>query len=292
MTNILIAHQPQFDFQDTPLYWYDHSILKTIFINAFSCLIPQTEAFLVLAIQEIKEQIKDLSLRNEIEIFLEQEKNHMVAHSAFNRYLESLGFPIRSYIQAIQKYLSIYKVCSLEQKLQLCILMESITSSLCENYIRSYLSEYNQFAPHQLLMWHSIEELDHRCLAYRVHQELYQTYQPKYFRNAFFSVKTTWMVFKIILNMLHIQKNLYWPKTWKDIFWLLGPKGPVYLSLKGYLNFIKQSYNPGLAYLQDEQLIQMSKAWKANYRKKTNPNVIASASRNDTPQNERVNSSI
>jgi predicted metal-dependent hydrolase len=142
-------------------------------LAVLSSLFPEGEDFFVQSVRNYRDKITDPELRKQVGGFIGQEAIHGREHRAFNDELNAMGYPTHL-IDRLTKYgLGILaKVTPKADRLAVTAALEHYTATLAEVLMssedgRAFFSEPEV---RSLLLWHAIEESEHKSVAFDVFQ--------------------------------------------------------------------------------------------------------------------------
>lgn len=162
-----------FEFSDsTPTFWFDDNPLLTATLSALAVSFPPGERYFIASVRHFLDRVDDPELLRQVKAFVGQEANHTKEHIAFNEFLDSRGFPA----SAMEKWVSdrvaeLQKRSSPEANLARTAALEHFTAILA-----AVLLEHPEVAERmspevaRLWMWHAIEEVEHRSVAFDVYK--------------------------------------------------------------------------------------------------------------------------
>jgi hypothetical protein len=168
----------RFDFPDD---------LDTIFIEgepeesyqnvALSLLLPYLEPYLIRTMRAARPRVTDPELLADLDRFVEQEGQHYRQHAAFNAALRDRGFVS---VAALERELDAdYRRFSRERPLQFNLAyaegFEALTAAMACVVLRQDTSRW-QPAARDLFLWHVVEELEHRTVAFDVYNHVCGSY--------------------------------------------------------------------------------------------------------------------
>lgn len=160
----------KFDFSDSIRYYYKDSKFVTHFMNALSSTFPAGETFFVKSVRKFRKPIKD-ELEINISKFIGQESYHSLAHQVMNEYAQTQNIPLKTLEEVIDKaLLFVEKHITTKQCLAVTIALEHYTAcmgkELQENpkWLDNLVGKYQE-----LWDWHSLEEMEHKAVAYDVY---------------------------------------------------------------------------------------------------------------------------
>lgn len=162
-------------FRDMPKHFADGGdIVMSHILATLSSVFPDGEDYFVRSVEAALDDIDDPRLRREVEGFIGQESMHGREHRALNEHLAELGYPTR----AIGAY--VRGLTSLRERFQgrranlaYTAALEHYTATLAETLLGD--PEARAVVGHQgvreLLMWHALEEAEHKAVAFDVYRQ-------------------------------------------------------------------------------------------------------------------------
>lgn len=171
--------KPKFDFNNVPKNWYKDNPVLTAFWNSFSLTFPEGEKFFVKSVKYYEEQTFDELLKSDIKSFIGQEAQHGKQHRAFNKMLKSHGYSSVDELESVVVLLlkTANKILTPEMKLAVTCALEHFTALLGEQLLTDEQHQLNiDSSIKDLWMWHALEEIEHKSVAYNVYIETKGTY--------------------------------------------------------------------------------------------------------------------
>ena len=175
-SSALQVRRPSFALApDLPQYWNGGDPFATHFLNSLSSVFPDGEAFFVRSVQQFRDRIDDPSLLRAIQGFAGQEAQHSHQH---DRHVELL---------AAQGYTALVRLNRMADKgmrfgnrhwpkfsLASTAAIEHLTALLARRILRDDLDFTAAMDPRMaaLWRWHSVEEAEHKSVAYDVLQKV------------------------------------------------------------------------------------------------------------------------
>ncbi len=238
-----------FDFSPTqvPRYYVDGNPFKTTFVTALSSLFPEGELFFVESVRHYREQITNPVLKAQVSGFIGQEALHSLAHKAFNDAATAQGFAVDKLDRDVGLLLRFLKK-TLPYKVQLAVTacLEHYTAVFTEMLLRDP-SVSETFAPEirNLYLWHSVEENEHKTVAF----DVYETVGGGYFLRTAVMIPTTLIFFGVIFwfqarllvqdgQLRKIRQNL------AGFGYIFGHQGVLSRLLPQYLDWFKPGFHP------------------------------------------------
>ncbi|HEX3771094.1 MAG TPA: metal-dependent hydrolase [Polyangiaceae bacterium] len=173
---------PRFDFEQVPRHWFANSVIGTAFANGLNLLFPAGERFFVRSVRRYLDRIQDPKLREDVKGFSGQEGLHAYAHERQFEALEKQGYAIRPFLRFYEAFA--YGFVERIAPAQLCL----STTAACEHFTATMAANalareaegallLQEPTMRALLLWHSVEEIEHRAVAFDVLNEVNPSYE-------------------------------------------------------------------------------------------------------------------
>ncbi|ANF82691.1 metal-dependent hydrolase [Acinetobacter sp. NCu2D-2] len=248
----------QFNPHKISRHYFANSPVMSHLLTALSSTFPIGEQFFVHSVRNVRDRVKDEKLQAQIAAFIGQEAMHSKAHTEFNDAWRSDDYNLdrfQAWLARKDQY-----VKKLDPKVQLAITcaFEHFTALLGGYILRhpEVLSTLDEDAV-KLWVWHAIEEIEHRAVAFDVYQHVYK--DDKLRRLIMRSVTTGFasLTFYSATRLFLQDKKKSVPKVGGNIFglYLLG-KMLIQL-LPEYLSYYKADFHPS-----DIDYTDIVKYWK------------------------------
>lgn len=155
-------------------HYFANSPVMSHLLTALSSTFPIGEQFFVHSVRNVRDQVQDPTLQAQIAAFIGQEAMHSKAHAEFNDAWRRDDYNLDRFQAWLVRKDSYIK--NLHPKIQLAITcaFEHFTA-LLGGYILQHpevLSTLDDDAM-KLWVWHAIEEIEHRSVAFDVYQAVY-----------------------------------------------------------------------------------------------------------------------
>lgn len=237
-----------FDYsQISSKYWYRDNPLITTMFAAMSATFPPGEGSFIASVRHYREQISDPELQQQVRSFIGQEGHHSHQHKAVNRRFDRSGLQVTRLEKHLEQDVAkISKVLSPEFHLASTVGMEHITAIFAEHALTSERFLADMPEPiRSLIIWHSIEEIEHKSVAYDVFMSCVG--ERKLLRRAMF-----FSSFDFFVRVLCYQiALLYWDRcmpSWGHVkgylSFLFGCDGMVRRTFKAYMRYFKRDFSP------------------------------------------------
>ncbi|MEE4283705.1 MAG: metal-dependent hydrolase [Pseudomonadales bacterium] len=142
-------------------------------VNGASLAMPYLEPFLIKNLREAQALIEDPDLIEDIRLFVGQEAQHYTNHRRYNEMLKRHGYPQLADVEAsmTQSYKRLSSR-SLEWRLAYTAGFETMTMGLTHWLIAERESLFQDADPvvTSLVLWHMVEEMEHKSVAFDVFQ--------------------------------------------------------------------------------------------------------------------------
>src|SRR5436305_10779985 len=151
----------------------DGDILGSHTLTVLSSVFPDGEDFFVRSVERVRDRIDDPHLRENVEGFIGQESMHGREHRVLNERLAELGYPTRAIGVYIRKTLGWRERIQSEKfNLAVTAALEHYTATLAETILSDpeARAEVGHEGVRHLLMWHALEEAEHKAVAFDVYK--------------------------------------------------------------------------------------------------------------------------
>lgn len=235
----------QFNPKAIKRHYFANSPVMSHLLTALSSTFPIGEQFFVHSVRNVRDKVTDEKLLAEIAAFIGQEAMHSKAHAEFNDAWRSDDYNLDRFQAWLARKDSYVK--NLHPKIQLAITcaFEHFTALLGGYILRhpEVLSTLDDDAI-KLWVWHAIEEIEHRAVAFDVYQHVYG--DDKIRRMIMRSVTTGFasLTFYSATRLFLQDKKKSLPKVGGNVFgiYLLGK---MFVQLvPEYLSYYKAGFHP------------------------------------------------
>lgn len=167
----------QFAFpDDVQAHWNPHKPELSQVINACSLLMPYLEPFLIESIRMSLPHLPTEALKDEATKYIGQEANHFRQHRRYNDLLLQQGYAsLKSYEDLLAADYARLRKKSLRYRLGYAAGFETMALTIGHMLVkhREYFFKGADPAVSSLVLWHFVEELEHKTSAYNVYQAIY-----------------------------------------------------------------------------------------------------------------------
>lgn len=164
-------------------------------VNAGSLAMPYLEPYLIDTMRQARAMTRDPDLITEIDLYVGQEAAHFRQHQLFNKRLADLGYASVPETEAVLKadYQGLARDRSFTFNLAYAEGFEAMALAIGHMLIedREYLFGDGNAAVSSLMLWHFVEEIEHKCATYDVFKALDGRYH--------------WRIWGLVYAMVHIM---------------------------------------------------------------------------------------
>jgi len=159
-------------------HWVRKDPYATAFFNALSAVFPHGETFMIRCMVPWADKVPP-SLGREVRAFIEQEAGHAREHGGMNRALVEAGYDVAPLDRKIRAFVKLFENASDIVKLTATMCIEHFTAIIAAEILRnkSHL-EGTDGELRELWLWHAVEEVEHKGVAYDVWQFATKDWHP------------------------------------------------------------------------------------------------------------------
>lgn len=249
-----IVPREQLDFGldgDIPRFWLDGDAFKTRFFDAMSTLFPVGERFFITCVRDYRDRITDAAMLQDIKHFTRQEGQHSMLHTQFNNRLQAQGVRVDRILagQELRLFGIMRKYCSPEFTLGMTAAAEHITAIMAECFVeRGQIFAQADRRIRALYVWHAMEEMEHKAVAFDVMQQVARvSYLTRMRAMLLVSIMFPYHVFRIMRHMLQVDgfTRAQRLKIWaRGLWWLYKPGGLLAPVLGSFLAYARPGFHP------------------------------------------------
>ena len=264
----IVPRRPRWDFADLKeRFFFGGNGLKSAFVVALSASFPPGEKEFIQSVRLFMDRVSDPKLSADVQEFAAQEGQHSLQHKRMNEAFDRLGYQATSVSERFEEMEQEWaEQSSAEDRLAATVVMEHITAVMAH----FALTRPEEFAPlpqsvRELLLWHAIEEIEHKSVAFDVYEACVGD-RNRLRRQLLLHMVLFPMVTRDFQRLL-LRKLGHTP-TWGERVemarYLFGPKGLVVSVLPRYLALLKPGFHPwdlDDSHLVDEWKGRLEGAW-------------------------------
>lgn len=252
----IVVRRIDFDYYNalrTRKYWFNDDPVISHFINALQATFPEGEKLFIQAAidgaaQIMKKQKIEVQLKRDMKHFIKQEAMHSKQHAKWTDALINLGYSgFKRYdnqLKNLNKFFRKYVPAVL--RLSITAAAEHYTASIAFifTHVRPDLLIHSNHSFRGLLLYHAIEELEHKSVCY----ELYQKLSGSYILRVFGMILSTIdLIINIFIRFRYLmKKDRLWTMSNKRKFYkfLLGSNGIIQGLIYRIKDYFKLSFHP------------------------------------------------
>ncbi|MDG9947774.1 metal-dependent hydrolase [Acinetobacter ursingii] len=268
----VVRSKLDFKLEDVPRFWFAGDPFRTRVFDALSLTFPDGERYFIECVRLFRDKIQDPDLQARVADFIKQEAQHGIAHDKMNQLMKEQGMPVEQFTTTLKK---IFRFELTKRSPQYNIAMtaaaEHLTALMAETFYskKATLQEVHPYV-RALLAWHSIEEMEHRDVAFDVMQQVGEV--PEVTRKFALAITTALMLGFTLYRanvMLHCdgfngRQRLQLFR--KGLPWFLGRKGILTAMKKEYLDWYKSDFHPS-----QHPVIHQYDVWVKTYEETGDP---------------------
>jgi len=163
-----------FRLNEVPRFWFDNDPFRTRMFDALSLTFPVGERYFIQSVRALRDKITDPDLQQRVTDFIRQEAQHGIAHDKMNEEMLHQGMPVDQFEKFMGAHFEhILKHRSKQYNIAMTAAAEHLTALMAETFYskQETLAEVHPFV-RALFAWHSIEEMEHRDVAFDVMKEV------------------------------------------------------------------------------------------------------------------------
>lgn len=149
-------------------------------VNAGSLAMPYLEPYLIKTMRAARPLVRDATLQADLDSYIRQEATHYKQHRVFNDELKARGYHAIEAIETrlAREYAELESTRSLEFNLAYAEGFESMALAVGEMLIedREYLFGNSESGVASLVLWHFVEEIEHKNVAFDVFEHVHGNY--------------------------------------------------------------------------------------------------------------------
>ncbi len=159
-------------------HWLGGDPYATAFFNALSAVFPRGEAFMIESLSAWQDKVSG-QLADDVKNFIQQEAAHSREHAGMNRALIRSGYDIAPLDLAIRKFVEFFSATSDLTKLGATMCIEHLTAIVAAEMLADprHLEGCDPEIK-KLWIWHGIEEIEHKAVAFDVWMHATREWSP------------------------------------------------------------------------------------------------------------------
>ena len=268
----VVRSKLDFKLEDVPRFWFAGDPFRTRVFDALSLTFPDGERYFIECVRLFRDKIQDPDLQARVADFIKQEAQHGIAHDKMNQLMKEQGMPVEQFTTTLKKIFRFELTkCSPQYNIAMTAAAEHLTALMAETFYskRATLQEVHPYV-RALLAWHSIEEMEHRDVAFDVMQQVGEV--PEATRKFALAITTALMLgFTLYRANVMLRCDGFNGRQRLQLFrkglpWFLGRKGILTTMKKEYLDWYKSDFHPS-----QHPVIHQYDVWVKTYEETGDP---------------------
>ena len=229
--------------------WADKDAFLTAIFNAMSISFPSGEKNFIDSVRVYQDRIEDPKLRSEVKGFFKQEGIHSREHRKYNQLLcQQRGYDLEElegvYLNRIETSKNDPKITN-RVMLASTVAVEHFTASFGESFLQGKLVKNVEGPLGDLWRWHSLEELEHKSVAFDVYRQIGGDNKMRTTVMRLSMMILFWDVMKVAIKILRHDQQLWKWKTVKSMAkFLFSKQGFIRLHVPAYKAFFRDDFHP------------------------------------------------
>jgi len=237
-TSIPVSRAVPFEFpDDIHRHWNREDPEISAMANGASLTMPFLEPFLIKSIRDCGEFVNDPLLKEEIIGFCQQEAHHFKAHRRYNDILKKNGYPeLEEFEQEMkQTYIKLGQK-PLQKRMAYTAGFEAMTMGITKWIIGDRVKLFAGSDPRvaSFMIWHMVEETEHKCVAFDAYKAVYGSSLSSYWHRMVGVLHGSLHVMWLSRRGYHImlKKDGLWGslksrwRLWRRACWFSFAVGP------------------------------------------------------------------
>jgi len=237
-----------FGFEDVEKYFFDGQPAMTFFLLGMAAYFPDGEQFFIDSVRHYRDRVTDPQLQRDIGAFIGQEAMHGREHRVINETFEAMGVPVRR-IERWSKWMfrGLQRSLGPKSQLAMTVALEHFTAIMGKQMLRnrSYAAAFEDQRALHLVMWHAIEECEHKSIAIDTYLEVGGGYWRRVITMALVTPFLAFSFGGAQVFLMYRDGQLGNLRSWwhccRALFGLKGLFTPI---LGDYLSFYSPGFHP------------------------------------------------
>jgi predicted metal-dependent hydrolase len=260
MTARFPVRRVDIDLKDTDKYPFDGEPVQSVFWLVVQALFPDGERFFIRSVRDVKDRVKDPQLQEDIRAFMGQEAMHGAAHRKANQAIaDRHGIDVQTTERRTEIAMRLFdRFHTPMQRLAMTAFAEHFTASLARYLLKhpEYLARFRGSDLRHLIMWHALEEREHRAVAFDLYVRAGGGYWTRVIMGPYFiGLLIPWVFYEIgrVLAQQGELRNL--GAVRRGLRALFGPKSAIQGIGPSMAKYFRRDFHPSqddLSALEDE----------------------------------------
>lgn len=226
-------------------HFFADSPMMSHLLTALSSTFPIGEQFFVHSVRNVRHKVTDETLQAQIAAFIGQEAMHSKAHAEFNDAWRRDDYQLDNFQAWLARRDEFIRTVHPKLQLAITCAFEHFTALLGGYILRNpqVLSTLDEDAT-KLWVWHAIEEIEHRAVAFDVYQSVYK--DDKVRRSVMRSVTTGFasLTFYSASRLFIQDRRKSLPKVSGNFYGFYLISKMLIELIPEYLSYYKKDFHP------------------------------------------------
>jgi predicted metal-dependent hydrolase len=259
MERAMTVRRMRFAYPDSLKAWWNPKRPEfSQLVNGGSLAMPYLEPYVIETMRQARAKITDPKLLADVDAYIGQESSHYRQHQLFNQRLAAFGYRAVPAHEAVVKgdFERFRREKSFAFHLAYAEGFEAVALAISHMLVeeREYLFADADPTVSSLILWHFVEEMEHKCVTYDVFKALDGRYSWRIYGLVFATLHIIVRVRRGYRELL-IEDGLWY--SWKSRLALYGLLLRIFSRvIPRFLRILKPSYDP-----RDVEDANWVKAW-------------------------------
>ena len=226
-------------------HFFANSPVISHLLTALSSTFPIGEQFFVHSVRNVRDKVEDEKLQAQIAAFIGQEAMHSKAHAEFNNAWRRDDYQLDNFQAWLARRDEFIRTVHPKLQLAITCAFEHFTALLGGYILRhpEILKTLDEDAT-KLWVWHAIEEIEHRAVAFDVYQTVYK--DTKVRRSVMRGVTTGFasLTFYSASRLFWQDRRKSLPKLTENLYGLYLVGKLLIELIPEYLSYYKEDFHP------------------------------------------------
>ncbi len=153
-------------------HYVDGDLVMSHAVAVLSGMFPEGEDFFVRAVRDVRGEVSDPELGQQIAGFIGQEVTHGREHRELNERLAEMGYRSAAVDRHVRRLLALVEKTGRSRRLAVTAALEHYTATLAEVLLEEPEAQrlLGETEVRALLLWHALEESEHKAVAFDVYR--------------------------------------------------------------------------------------------------------------------------
>jgi predicted metal-dependent hydrolase len=262
MTASFPVRRVDLEYANIDKYPFDGEPVQSVFWLVVQALFPDGERFFIRSVRDVRDRVEDPQLQEDIRAFMGQEAMHGAAHRKANQAIaDRHGIDVQTTERRTEIAMRLFdRFHTPMQRLAMTAFAEHFTSSLARYLLKhpEYMAKFRGTELRHLIMWHALEEREHRAVAFDVYTKAGGGYWTRVIMGPYFiGLLIPWVFFEIGRVLAQQGELRNWRRVRSGLRALFGPRS----ALQGIGPYMRRYFARDFHPSQDD-LTELEAEWR------------------------------